>query len=122
MSASKQIKSSYQNVAQSVATVQANRAANGAQGSFITQVKDQIALDRTKRREDEEKGTQRLALFPGWAVRRFESGSQASGEGLFLFRMWHHILSVPQLCPLRSMYSFLATVRSPPGVASIFGN
>jgi hypothetical protein len=95
MSASKQIKSSYQNVAQSVATVQANRAASGAQGSFLTQVKDQIVLDRTKRREEEEKGTQRLALFPGWAVRRFESRSQANGEGVFRLRMWHHISNGP---------------------------
>ena len=71
-------------MAQSVATVQANRAANGAQGNFLAQVKDQIVLDRTNRRDDEEKGTQKLALFPGWAVRRFEPGTQASGGGVFL--------------------------------------
>lgn len=81
LSASKQLKGTYQNVAQSVAVVQANRAGDGPKGSFIGQVKDQIVHDRSKRREEEERGTQRLALFPGWAVRRFELGEKSTGEG-----------------------------------------
>ena len=114
------MKTSYQNVTQSVATVQANRASNGAQGSFLAQVKDQIVLDRTKRREDEEKGTQRLALFPGWAVRRFELGRQPDGEGAFFCRnVVLYIEMSTQSCPLGSMYSFLATVRFLRRVVSI---
>lgn len=81
MNASKQIRGTVQNVTQSVASVQANRASNGPKGSFLGQVKDQIVHDRSKRREDEERGTQRLALFPGWAVRRFEMGDQSTGDG-----------------------------------------
>lgn len=87
LSASKQIKGTYQNVAQSVNTVRDDRATTGPKGSFIGQIKAQITHDRSKRREDEERGTQRLALFPGWAVRRFEAGDRTTGDGEHLDRI-----------------------------------
>lgn len=79
--ASRGLKSAYKDVAQSVSVVQQQRATNGPQGSFLNQVRGQISLDRSRKREEEDRGTQRLALFPGWAVRRLESAHGPSGDG-----------------------------------------
>jgi hypothetical protein len=72
-SASGRFKGTYRNVAESVAKVQADRAINGpGQTSFLGQVRNQIFQDRARRRDEEDKGIRKIALFPGWAVRRFE--------------------------------------------------
>lgn len=80
ISAGRGLKGAYKDVAQSVAVVQQERAANGSQGNFLAQVRDQVSHDRSKKREEEERGTQRLSLFPGWAVRRVE-GRRESTSG-----------------------------------------
>ena len=84
--ASRGLKSAYKDVAQSVAVVQQQRATNGPQGSFLNQVRGQISLDRSRKREEEERGTQRLALFPGWAVRRLEPVHEPSGDSESIYR------------------------------------
>jgi hypothetical protein len=73
-------------VTNSVATVQANRSVNGpGESGFLSQVLDQLSHDRAQRREEEIKGQPKLALFPGWAVRRLPNSQNLSREGRLVF-------------------------------------
>ncbi|KAF8328451.1 uncharacterized protein EI90DRAFT_3065404 [Cantharellus anzutake] len=70
--ATSKIKGTINNVTTTLATVQSDRVKNGPrQGSFLVQIKEQWLHDRALRREEESKGHQRIALFPGWATKRY---------------------------------------------------
>ncbi len=82
--ATSKIRGTINNVATSVAAVQANRAANGSgQNSFLFQVKDQWLRDRALRNEEESKGHKRIALFPGWATKRYTDPWAQRGPGMY---------------------------------------
>lgn len=89
------IKTVYNNVSSQVATAKAAHAESGAEGNFIRASFDQWNKERLQRKKEEVKGQEKVALFPGWATRRFPPSDARLTESMHVLVLNLAITHVP---------------------------